>query len=158
MLTLLQTAMQLEPTKSVLFQQLLHLNMLKLTLLRRLGNAKQRTMLPSSHHTTGHYSHLDREGVCVFDEEGLYSEALAEHRRLVNSSQGYSLICVEAPDKVGPGRGERRGEEGRGDGRGGERSGGERSGGKGRGGKERQREGRGGKMREKEEDTKEKKG
>ena len=78
-------------------------------------------MLPySTHHTTRHHSHLDREGVCIFDEKGLYSEALAEHCSLVNSSQGYSLICVEAPGKVGPGRGERSGGEGRGgEGRGG---------------------------------------
>ena len=60
-------------------------------------------MLPSSHHTTGHYSHLDREGVRIFDEEGLYSEALAER-------------CSRSG-------GERSG---------GERSGGERSGWKGR--------------------------
>ena len=90
-------------------------------------------MLPFSHHTTRHHSHLDREGVCIFDEEGLYSEALAECCSLVNSFQGYSLICVEAPGKVGPGRGER-------------------SGGEGRGGKEKQGEGRGGKMREEEEE------
>ena len=95
-------------------------------------------MLPySTHHTTGHHSHLDKEGVCVFDEEGLYSEALAEHRSLVNSSQGYSLICVEAPGKVGPGKGERRGGERR---------------------EEKAREGRGGKERQGEGDTKEKKG
>ena len=75
-------------------------------------------MLPySTHHTTGHHSHLDRKGVSIFDEEGLYSEALAERCSLVNSSQGYSLICVEAPGKVGPG--------GRGEGRGGKRRGGE---------------------------------
>ena len=79
-------------------------------------------MLPySTHHTTGHHSHLDREGVCVFDEEGLYSGALAERRSLVNSSQGYSLICVAALGKVGPGREERSG----GEGRGGEERGGE---------------------------------
>ena len=79
-------------------------------------------MLPFSHHTIRHHSHLDRKGVSIFDEDGLYSEALAERCSLVNSSQGYSLICVEAPGKVGPGRGvEGRGEEGRGgEGRGGE--------------------------------------
>ena len=138
---LLQTAVQLEPTRSVLLQQLLHLNMLKLTPLggwaiSQTTNSssafpKQRTMLPFSHHTTRNHSHLNREGVCIFDEDGLYSEALAERCSLVNSSQGYSLICVEAPGKVGPGRGERSGGEGRG--------------GKERQGEEREDEGRGGK-------------
>ena len=77
--------------------------------------------MPSSHHTTGHHFHLNREGVCVFDEDGLYSEALAEHCSLVDSFQGYSLICVEAPGKLRSDLGEGRGGEGRGEeGRGGE--------------------------------------
>ena len=94
-------------------------------------------MLPSSHHTTRHHSHLDRESVCVFDEKGLDSEVLAEHCSLVNSFKGYSLICVEAPDK-GEGRGgERREEETGGEGRGVEGRGEEGRKGKGRGGEER---------------------
>ena len=108
-------------------------------------------MLPSSHHTIRHHSHLDRESVCVFDEKGLDSEVLAEHCSLVNSSQGYSLICVEAPDKVGPGRGERRGEEGRGEEwRGEEWKGGERREGKAKGGEGREDEGKGGRHQRKE--------
>ena len=107
-------------------------------------------MLPFSHHTIRHHSHLDRKGVSIFDEEGLYSEALAECCSLVNSSQGYSLICVEAPDKVGPGRGERRGEEGRGEEwRGEEWKGGERREGKAKGGEGRKDEGKGGRHQEK---------